>query len=366
MTASDTQGEGRQCARFTTSVNHGHCGSKPTLSVEGVGADTNASPVNMSAILSSVMKLVKRLKTDKEVTAKLLSTEREKSYVLEKKVSQFSAQRLNVLPEAAEKVHRTRVMDIMELEWHTSYQKRIEAQIKPKVTRAEKLNTRLKADIAFVNKHCPLIEGKLKLQEEDMQKIDEAQEQATQELNDVLLSYGAAEEHSSQEHEKGESERLSISKKLRDANRKLKNVCAELQYCQDLHASYIQQAEESRVKIKTTAADLQEKLDTDTRLDEDESAIAASVKALDKKRKFQEKDISGLQLQIKLLGEERDKQIAAWKSALTDMQNTVHQTASKLRAIVNSSKVHQITTDDTLENISEMYLYLIMISQISW
>ena len=44
-------------------------------------------------------------------------------------------------------------MDINELNWHCSYRGRVEARIQNKVNIAEVLNSRLKQDIAYVQKH---------------------------------------------------------------------------------------------------------------------------------------------------------------------------------------------------------------------
>ena len=49
--------------------------------------------------------------------------------------------------------HEACSMDINELNWHVSYRSRIESRIKNKVAIAEVLNSRLKEDIEFVQKH---------------------------------------------------------------------------------------------------------------------------------------------------------------------------------------------------------------------
>lgn len=49
--------------------------------------------------------------------------------------------------------HEACIMDLNELQWHVAYAVRNQKRIENRTNIAEVLNTRLKDDIAFVNKH---------------------------------------------------------------------------------------------------------------------------------------------------------------------------------------------------------------------
>ncbi|XP_039271313.2 coiled-coil domain-containing protein 178-like [Styela clava] len=207
-------------------------------------------------VFSQVRQLIVRLEEDRRLTELALGVEDGKVNSLSEKIDRMCQKRLLQLPLAVQKEHDACAADISELQWHVGYMERQLERCRQRVQVAEVLNNRLKDDIAFVKKHCPLVEEKLILEKDAMQKIKTMQKQTDNELSDARIELDKAEAKYQEASEKAENERLTTQKKLEGIRGQLRLLKKDLQHSEALHAAYLKKAEQSRQKL----ADQEEEL----------------------------------------------------------------------------------------------------------
>ncbi|XP_071485691.1 coiled-coil domain-containing protein 178-like [Diadema antillarum] len=242
-------------------------GKAPSMSsydfmVQGVGgevsemdslADLEEEPVphlGAEEVIDEVVTLLGRLETDRADTEGLFQKEKVRVEWLQGKIDRISQKRLYELPRVVQQEHQACATDIAELKWHNAYRGRQKDRIQGQVENAEMLNERLHEDIAFVEKHCPLVEEKLELERGAMKRIDEAQEQTEQELNKTIEKLKRTENKSSEAHGKADKEREHIKKELESVRETLEEINHELEAAKVLHSTYTSQCSDLRTKIK--------------------------------------------------------------------------------------------------------------------
>ncbi|XP_022102593.1 coiled-coil domain-containing protein 178-like [Acanthaster planci] len=232
------------------------------LSVQGVGAITPKAEMVVTDIedeiphlgaeevIDEVVVLLGRLETDRRDTQELYDKECRRVQWLQSKIDRLAARRLFELPRAVQKEHEACATDIAELKWHCSYRARQKSRVQGQVETAELMNARLMEDIAFVQKHCPLVEEKLELERDAMKRIDEAQVQTTDMLNQTYEKLKRTEDKSAEAHGKADMERAHIKRELEAVRDALREISTELDEAKALHTSYSHQCNDLRQKLR--------------------------------------------------------------------------------------------------------------------
>ncbi|PIK35947.1 putative coiled-coil domain-containing protein [Apostichopus japonicus] len=200
-------------------------------------------------VIDEVVTLLGRLESDRQDTESLLEKEKKRVVWLQGKIDTLAHKRLVELPKAVQKEHEACAADIAELKWHCSYRGRQLTRVKNKVENGEMLNARLNEDIAFVKKHCPLVEEKLDLEMEAMKRIDEAQDQTIGELNKMVEKMTKTQNKSHEAHGKADMERTHIKKELDSVRDALTTINHELDEAKALHTSYSHKCNDLRRKL---------------------------------------------------------------------------------------------------------------------
>lgn len=107
-----------------------------------------------------------------------------------------SADRIRHLPFEIQREHDAVATEIADLNWHLSRAKRKLNQVNSKKERCELLHDQLNESIKNVDKHAPMVEDKLVLEQKEMEEIEEKQAAADvaykkvkKELDDVIADF---------------------------------------------------------------------------------------------------------------------------------------------------------------------------------
>eukprot|EP00057_Strongylocentrotus_purpuratus_P005193 XP_003730402.1 PREDICTED: uncharacterized protein LOC100894094 [Strongylocentrotus purpuratus] len=117
-------------------------------------AEETVPHLGAEEVIDEVVTLLGRLETDRGDTDELFKKEQVRVGWLQGKIDRISQKRLYELPKVVQQEHEACATDIAELKWHNAYRGRQKDRIQNQVENAEMLNSRLKEDIAFVEKHC--------------------------------------------------------------------------------------------------------------------------------------------------------------------------------------------------------------------
>nr|XP_054772719.1 coiled-coil domain-containing protein 178-like [Lytechinus pictus] len=254
-------------SHYTTPVPpHGSPGgaSSADITVQGIGTvisdlesladipEESVPHLGAEEVIDEVVTLLGRLETDRGDTDDLFKKEQVRVGWLQGKIDRISRKRMYELPRVIQQEHEACATDIAELKWHNAYRGRQKDRIQNQVENAEMLNSRLKEDIAFVEKHCPLVEEKLELERGAMKRIDEAQEQTEAELNKTNEKLKRTENKSAEAIGKADKEREHIKKELESVRETLEEINHDLEAAKVLFQSYTSQCSDLRDKIKTS------------------------------------------------------------------------------------------------------------------
>merc|ERR1711881_158821 len=97
---------------------------------------------------------------------------------LTREISEATAERIRILPVAVQKEHEAVATEIADLNWHLTRANRKLNQVAMKNERCEMIFKRLTESISTIDKHAPMVEDKLKLEQKEMLAIEQKQEDA--------------------------------------------------------------------------------------------------------------------------------------------------------------------------------------------
>ncbi|XP_005098448.1 coiled-coil domain-containing protein 178 [Aplysia californica] len=228
-------------------------GSTAELSVTGKGThqveeveeeviDVEEIPyLGAQDVIDEVITLLARLESDRQDTQENYMKEIEKAEKLRQKIDEWQLKRMRELPSLVQREHEACIVDLNELHWHVSFAKRNEAKAQTRFSTAERLNTQLKEDIAFVKQHVPLVQEKLILEMEAMEKIRKAQGETDQELVMTKQRQAKTEMKSTEALTKAETERGHIKKELDSVRDDLTNISEELTEAKMTYNAFVHQ-----------------------------------------------------------------------------------------------------------------------------
>ncbi|XP_038056711.1 coiled-coil domain-containing protein 178-like [Patiria miniata] len=265
------------------------------LSVQGVGAvapkaetaltdiEDEIPHLGAEEVIDEVVVLLGSLETDRRDAQDLYEKECKRVLWLQAKIDRLAARRMFEMPRAVQKEHESCATDIAELKWHCAYRARQRGRVQSQVETAELMNARLMEDIAFVQKHCPLVEEKLELERDAMKRIDEAQVQTTDMLNQTYEKLQRTEDKSAEAHGKADMERAHIKRELEAVRDALREINAELDETKALHTSYSHQCNDLRKKLRENAEEKIVLLSTCENAKAAEKIQASKVKEIQEK-----------------------------------------------------------------------------------
>ncbi|GFO13380.1 coiled-coil domain-containing protein 178-like isoform x2 [Plakobranchus ocellatus] len=179
-------------------------------------------------VIDEVITLLAQLENDRQMTYESYLQEIARANKLIEKIDELQLRKLREMPALVQREHEACIVDLNELHWHVSYTKRLEAKAENRFTIAQRLNQQLKEDIGFVKQHVPLVQEKLILEVEAMDKIRKAQGDTDQELVMTKQRQAKTEMKSTEALNKAETERGHIKKELDSVRDDLTSISDEL------------------------------------------------------------------------------------------------------------------------------------------
>ncbi|CAL1526941.1 unnamed protein product [Lymnaea stagnalis] len=209
---------------------------------EGLGSEKNDIPyLGAQEVIDEVIILLARLENDWHETQEAYLKEVARTEMLRAKIDELRLRRLKELPALVQREHETCIMDLSELQWHLAYTTHNEEKAQQRYKTAEKINSHLKEDIAFVKQHVPLVQEKLILEVEAMDKIRKAQGDTDQELVMTNQRLAKTQMKSTEAITKAETERGYIKKELDRVREDLASISEELNEAKMTFNAYIHQ-----------------------------------------------------------------------------------------------------------------------------
>lgn len=242
------------------------------LSVQGKGASTTCLSVSDTVDTSSkagapgrqlylgamdvvdeALSLLARLDGDRLHTMKALLHEQQRAKALQKRTDDLAARRLTEFVRAVQGEHEASVNNLNELNFHLTYRSLNEQKVKGRVEVADLFNKRLQEDIAFVQKHCPLVDEKLTLELQAMTKIREAQTSTDQELDAASQREAKTLVRRDDARTRAQAERQQLRAGIEHIQKELQHANEELAEAHMLYNSYVHQTGEAQQTIRDNA-----------------------------------------------------------------------------------------------------------------
>ncbi len=177
--------------------------------------------LKVGGVLEEILVLLARLEFDRRRTQELLDKERASYTKLKSYVDNLAFKRATELPAQVQREHDTCINDITELNWHISFNIKSERKLIRKVEIEERFHEQLKDEITGVKLNFPLIQEKIKIEIEYLNKITSAQTSVNDLLEKAKERMKQTQEKSEISQNKAAQEREMIKAELDSSKREL-------------------------------------------------------------------------------------------------------------------------------------------------
>ncbi|XP_025109475.1 coiled-coil domain-containing protein 178-like [Pomacea canaliculata] len=319
---------------------------------EDTSSDLDLPYLGADDAIDEVIILLARLEADRQETQQHYLEETRTVATLKKKIDDLCLRRLRDLPLLVQREHEACIMDLNELHWHVAYVTRTEAKSKNRKLTAAELHNSLKEEISFVKQHVPLVQEKLVLEVQAMDKIKKAQVETNQELMATQQRQAKTEQKSKEALTKAETERGHIKREIDTVRDKLKRITEEQTWSKMTFSEYTKQVSDISNQLEKNAQELQV-LEV-----KDDSAKAAEEMQATKVRSLQGK-IADAEFEFQQL--ENDNIQAAEELAVMKTKNSARIDEldrrnrillGKLQTVQRRNQELTIDIEDTQEKIS--------------
>ncbi|XP_066272114.1 coiled-coil domain-containing protein 178-like [Branchiostoma lanceolatum] len=304
-------------------------------------------------VIDEVMALLGRLEADRLDTENKLVEEKQKGKRLQAKIDMLSHRRMVELPLSVQREHEACAMDISELHWHVNYKTRQNQRTLTKAQVAERLNTNVKEDIGFTQKHCPLVEEKLDLEMDSMARIRQAQHETDGELEQTMERLRKTEEKFQDSLDKANMERQAIEKGLNQVRQQLKQLLAEMNRAQAMNTAYTQKVFDTRKKIEDSQHNFQVLTEQLENSHAQEAMQGIKVKDFQKKIQEQEYEHSRLYEICHKCRTERNKMQEEFEEENSNLDIAVEQKLQYCREVQVRNRDAKVDIEEMMDKLNE-------------
>lgn len=270
-------------------------------------------------VIEETITLLAHLEKDRQETLVSLRSQRDLVTLLGQKIAQLAFERMVTFPVAVQREHEACASDINELNWHVVYRGRRLARLRSQVDKAQSLNTSLLEEIDHNKKHIPLVEEKLEMEKQTMQRIESEQKDTDVELKSALDQCREVTAKSNIAFAKAEQERISLKKDLDDVRSDLAQATKDLENVQNLYISYIANCRSYTETIKQQHSDLPLEIQRNATEKKREKSQKKKVENLEQKLSAAEKNFE----EFELLREKLEVQLANQKEAFVNEEKAL-------------------------------------------
>ncbi|KAM8967622.1 coiled-coil domain-containing protein 178 isoform 2-T2 [Pelodytes ibericus] len=332
----------------------------PNLQIKGIGLIDKGLQLpgtdlkkHTEAVISEVIELIWRLETDRQEAEEALKLEKTRKQKLILKVDGLSQWKLHHLHEAVQKVYEVVAEDITELQWHITCKKQDLENALNIAGKIEAANAKIQEEIDFIKKHSPLLEEKLNFECEAMNRINEAQVEATKLLDEAEILRQVSEQKFEEALTAANNERMAMSTEL-------SKVKTTLQSCKD----GLQSAESTWAEDKAVISDTQKRIEDGKKLYTD--LLTEKQKVKDSEDSWNHDvinikyELDDIEMKLKEITNEysalvKEDEITKsdFKSQLSYLENLFHNKLHALRELEYKNQTLSLENEDLLAKISQ-------------
>ncbi|RUS92112.1 hypothetical protein EGW08_000136 [Elysia chlorotica] len=334
-----------------------------TMSITGHGAQideeeeerrTDELPyLGAQDVIDEVITLLARLENDRQVTYDSYLEEIARANKLIERIDELQLRKMREMPALVQREHEACIVDLNELHWHVSYVKRLEAKAETRFTIAERLNQQLKDDIAFVKQHVPLVQEKLILEVEAMDKIRKAQGDTDQELVMTKQRQAKTEMKSTEALTKAETERGHIKKELDSVRDDLTTISDELTEAKMTFNAFVHQVNDIYHQLTDNEQELKVLRVKNENARAAEEMQAIKVRDLQAKINDAEFEYRRLENENEQLEQELSKNKNQHSQRLKQLENQMKALEAKHRTVSRKNQELDMEIEDCVEKIKK-------------
>uniref|UniRef100_A0A8C5WGZ9 Coiled-coil domain-containing protein 178 n=1 Tax=Leptobrachium leishanense TaxID=445787 RepID=A0A8C5WGZ9_9ANUR len=332
----------------------------PNLHIQGNGLihtgfqqpDT-ALVKDTKAVISEFIELIWRLEKDRQEAEEALKLEKARKQTLIAKVDKLSLWKLHHLPEAIQKEYEAVEQDISELQWHIACKEQDLHNALSKAFKTEEANAKIQEEIDFLKKHSPLLDDKLTLESDVMEKIKQAQEEATALLAEAELTRKASEL-------KFEEATMAANKERMEMATELGKIKTKLQSCRDILQSAETVWAEDNTVLVNTEKQIADGKNLYTELKKEKEQVKQNQdmwnhQVNDKKYELddQEMKMKNVTNEYSALQKESELMKSDFESQLSYLENLFHNKLHALRDLEYENKTITLENEDLLGKIAK-------------
>ncbi|XP_069477088.1 coiled-coil domain-containing protein 178 isoform X2 [Ambystoma mexicanum] len=304
-------------------------------------------------VLSEVIALIWRLEADRQETEEALKQERQRKKTLSFKIDRLSRWRLQHLGAAVQKEHEACARDIAELQWHISIKKQLLHKAQEHAGRLEAANAKLLQDVSFLEKHSPLLEEKLQLEDDALAHIRKTQAEATLVFNEANQKREDAQMEFDKHTEEANKERAIMTEELEAAKKMLAKFMMDLNQYEDSYNKSCAMVSESKRQLVENEKMSQELQTQRSAIEENEIFWKGKVDDLKCATDAQETSNKNLSDECIQLTEEMMATKANCESEILNMEEEFHNKLHALRDLQYKIKELDIKNEDFVQKIKD-------------
>ncbi|KAJ1191566.1 hypothetical protein NDU88_000882 [Pleurodeles waltl] len=333
--------------------------SSKELHVVGVGliepdsSRTEFLKHETEAVVSEVIGLIWRLEADRQEAEEALMQERQRKKVLYMKIDSMSLWRLQHLGPAVQKEHEACARDISELRWHVSSKREELQKALAEAQKLEAANAKLLEDLRFLEKHSPLLEEKLHLENEATVAIKRVQAEANVAYNEAKREYEEAQMHFDKCTAEANSERTIMSDTLEAAKTMLNECREDIKQYDELYIKKCLTLSESERQLEDIEKMFEDLLSQKSEKEEKELFWKGKVEDLKCSTDVQESKNKHLADECMQLTEEVINTKEKCNSQVLELEVDFHNKLHTLRDLQGTTKELVIANEDMEQKIRD-------------
>ena len=205
--------------------------------------------LSAGGVLEEILFLLARLELDRKRIELKLKRERDSQITLKANIERCALKRAIDLPKSVQREHDACIADITELNWHISFSTKTERKLIHNVELDEAEHEKLFQELNDIKITTPLIEEKVKAEQEAIRRIRMAQSDVDDLLKKARRRLEDTEEQSQVADTKAKRERETIEAELASSKRELNKARKRLQDAEEQFKSNVSSIETNNKKI---------------------------------------------------------------------------------------------------------------------
>uniref|UniRef100_A0A5F8GLX4 Coiled-coil domain containing 178 n=1 Tax=Monodelphis domestica TaxID=13616 RepID=A0A5F8GLX4_MONDO len=304
-------------------------------------------------VLAEAIHLIRSLETDRKDAEEAYKKQKSRRKLIFQKIDNLSFWRLQKLPFAVQREHETRSSEITDLQWSLEEKLHKFRMLQNQVTKVEDLIQKLKDDINYIRQHRPLLEEKLKIETDFVDKIYQERAKAIalydsvhEKLQKIAFEYKLT-------CKMAKRERAKMAKEIESTEESLEHVKKELKVAQDIRQRYSLEEERIQKHIdedeETLTTMAEEKKEEVVKVEH----LVTQMKELKTAVAIQAKKIKKLEQECETVMTEYSDTRKFWAAEINKLQKELEEILEKTEDLIDENKKLVEENEEALDSIKE-------------